>query len=88
MGNVEPKNFIEIDRKYGRGIAVNEYKGEFSLAESERNGDDIWMLWVYPQKNREPSDKVIPKAIRLGPKDAALSHLRQLIAMIEDDIDF
>lgn len=85
MGNIEPKDFIETNEKYGSGIAVNRYKNEVSIVMARQDKDgQIWMDWGYLKKSKnETSDKPIPWRLNLGLQEQAVQILEKLIYMIE-----
>jgi hypothetical protein len=76
------ENFIQLGNS-NRGIMLNEYKGEYSIAEAREAQDGkIWMDFCYPQFKQAPQDKAVPKAVRLGPPDQTIKILKQLLAMV------
>lgn len=82
---ISTEKFIKTNLKYNSGIAVDEYKGEFSLASAIEGKDGkLYLRWVYPQgKDRKPSEKTIPHKITLGNKQQAIQYLEQCIYFIE-----
>ena len=84
MGNVESRDFLLVDEKYGDGVATNEYNGQWALVKAKQKPDgDIWMEWVYPAKKNEPGEKRLPWKIPLGDRESASATLRLLADMIE-----
>jgi len=83
MGNVDADKFIQTNEQYGDGIAVNIYKNEYSLVAARKNGDDIWMEWVYPARQDGPGEKKFPLKLSLGMKAEAVQKLEKLIFLIE-----
>jgi len=90
---IDPKNFIMTHEKYGRGIAVEEYKNEYGICSAVKPRDDgrVFAEWVYPQGRQDgknvPKDKAIPFRIQLGVKEQAIQILEKLIYMIEGRSD-
>ena len=88
MPKINEGKFIEINEKYGEGVAVDIYGKEYSLVSARRNkAGEIWTEWCYPQKfedgKRVPGEKSIPVRICFGLKEQAVQRLEQLIFMIE-----
>jgi len=77
--------FIKTNDKYGTGIAVDEYKGEFAICAAIVGKDDkLYLRWTHPQgKDRKPSEKAIPHKITLGNKQQAINRLEKLLLMVE-----
>jgi len=75
------------DSKYGEGIIIDEYRGEFSLISANRGDNEtLYEQWVYPQKRggKGPIDKSVPWKIKLGNnKEAAMKTLKILIGMLD-----
>ena len=79
-------NFIQLGNS-NRGLVLNEYKGEYSIAEAREAQDGkVWMDFCYPQFKQAPQDKAVPKAVRLGPPDQAAKILVQLLNMIDPSL--
>lgn len=79
-------SIIITDEKYGRGIALDEYKGEYSIV-SMRHADNgnNYLDWMFPQvKDRQPSEKSLPWKISLGNKQQAVQRLRMLLDSLGD----
>lgn len=79
-----PGSFIKTNEKYGSGVAIDEYKGEFSLcAAFEGENGQVYIRWSYPQKgkgdDRGPNDKAVPHKISLGNKQQFIQRMEQLI---------
>jgi hypothetical protein len=76
-------NFIKLGNS-NRGIMLNEYKGEYSIAEAREAQDGKrWMDFCYPQFKQEPQEKAVPKGVKLGPPEQAAKILKQLLAMVQ-----
>uniref|UniRef100_A0A6M3JQP5 Transcriptional coactivator p15 (PC4) C-terminal domain-containing protein n=1 Tax=viral metagenome TaxID=1070528 RepID=A0A6M3JQP5_9ZZZZ len=76
--------FIKTNLKHGTGFGIDVYKQEFSIVSGFESKDgQINIRWVYPQKDRKPSDKVRPNKITLGNRQQAIQRLEQLIHFIE-----
>ena len=80
------------DSKYGEGIIIDEYNGEFSLIVGNRGDNEtLYEQWVYPQKRdgKGPIDKSLPWKTKLGKgKEVARETLKALIEMLgPDDVD-
>ena len=76
-------NFIQIGNS-NRGIMLNEYNGELSIVEA-READDgrQWMDFCYPQYQKKPQGKAVPKGVKLGPPEQAAKIIKQLLAMVQ-----
>lgn len=84
MGNVDEKHFIELNEKYGDGIALNQYNNEYSIVQARKSQDgDIWMEWCHPAKKDGPGEKKFPLKVSLGMKEQAVQILEKIIYMIE-----
>ena len=83
MGNVKEDSYFETDAKYGKGIAINVYKEEYSIVSAMTRDDDIWMEWCFPAKGKVPGEKMFPWKISLGTRDLAIITLKRLLAVIE-----
>jgi len=88
MPKIDEGKFIEVNSRYGEGVAVDIYGKEYSLVSAKKNkSGEIWAEWCYPQKyedgKRVPGDKGIPVKICLGLKEQAIQRLEQLILIIE-----
>ena len=70
---------------YDNWIAVDEYKGVFSIASiTETQDGKTYPRWVYPQVKKDtPGTKAFPLAVRLGDKDTAVRVLRGMADAIE-----
>lgn len=78
--------FIKTSEKYGSGVAIDEYQGEFSVVAAREGQDgEVYLRWVYPQlgKDRKPAEKAIPQKITLGNKQQAIQRLEQLLLFVE-----
>jgi hypothetical protein len=79
-------NFIQLGNS-NRGLMLNEYKGEYSIAEAREAQDGkIWMDFCYPQFKQAPQDKAVPKGVKLGPPAQAYGILRQLLQQLEAEM--
>ena len=79
-------NFIQLGNS-NRGLVLNEYKGEYSIAEAREAQDGkVWMDFCYPQFKQQPQDKAVPKAVKLGPPAQAYGILRQLLQQLEAEM--
>jgi hypothetical protein len=85
MGNVNEKDFILLDQKYGTGVCIDRFKNEYSICLARKTAaGDIWKLWGFPQgKDKEPVGKSIPWRITFGFREQAIQYLEKLIFMIE-----
>jgi hypothetical protein len=83
-------SYIETNEQYSRGLAIDEYKGSYSLVEARRGTDGkLYSKWGYPEHNRQPIEKPIPWKITLGDDgDSALDTLIRLVKFMRDgDMD-
>lgn len=88
MPKISEDKFIEVNEKWGQGIAIDKYNNEYSIVSARKNqNDEIWMEWGYPQKYKDgkniPNEKAIPWKVPLGVKEQALQYLEKLIFIIE-----
>lgn len=84
MGLSEER-FIKTSEKYGSGIAIDEYQGEFSVCAVTTGKDGkLYLRWTFPQVGRDkPAEKAIPHKINLGNKAQATHRLERLLLMVE-----
>jgi len=70
--------------QYHEGIALNLFKGEYSLVNARDKNGEIFMEWCYPQRDRKPIDKSLPWKVKLGDgKDNAIEMLRGFIKALQ-----
>jgi len=86
--SIEKENFVKTNEMYGSGIAVEEYKGEYSLQNAKENPQgDIWPEWCFPQRRLDgenvPSQKAVPWKLSLGNKQQAVQRVEQLLVILE-----
>ena len=85
--SINISDFIETDKKYERGIALDYYGNEISIVSARRGSDGkIYSEWCYPQKGSErvPSSKALPWKITLGMKNQAVQRLEQLLFFLQN----
>lgn len=85
---IKEEHFIVTDEKWGRGIGLDFYKDEVSIAVADKKeGGEIYLQWVHPQVydngERMASNKTIPLKITLGLKQQAIQRLEQFIYMLQ-----
>lgn len=82
MAMIDESDFFAEDDKFGRGIAINEHNGEWSLITAKRNkAGEIWPEFAFPQVSRDtPSKVAIPMGLPRMSKTI-------LIAVLEDIVD-
>jgi len=75
--------------KFGDGITLDYYNGEYSLVSAKRGQDNkIYMQWCYPQKrggDKGPLEKSLPWKIKLGDKEEAIKALDFFLKKLGDD---
>ena len=84
---MQPK-FIETNPRWGEGIIIECYEGNWQLIAGNRNEQATYKKWCYPQKrgkNQGPMDKAVPWKISLGPAETAIDRLRQIAKMINEE---
>ena len=80
------ESIVITEEKYGRGIALDEYQGGYSLVSMHQGKDgNNYLDWIFPQdKDRKPRDKSLPWKIGLGNKQQAIQRLQMMIAVLVD----
>ena len=77
------------DTRFGDGITLDYYRGEYSLVSAKKGQDDkIYMQWCYPQKrgeNKGPLEKSLPWKIRLGDKVEAVKAMEFFLKQLKDN---
>jgi len=84
MGDVEEKDFILLDEKWGDGICVDRYKNEVSICLAKKNEQgEVWKTWGFIQKpGKVPADKSMPWKVTLGVEQQALQLLDRLALIV------
>ena len=88
MANIEEENYFETDSKYGRGIAIDQWKNEYSIVSAVKRNDTIYKEWVYPVKRNDAGEsvageKMFPMKISLGTRGMAIVMLKRLLNVLE-----
>lgn len=85
---IEFKNYIETDPEYHQGIALNEFKGKFSIVACELGSDGkAYMQWCHMARKKNGkntiSDKVLPVKVNLGDdRFEAIDVLHKLLSFL------
>lgn len=76
------QNFIMTNDQYSSGVAVEEYKGTYSLISSYMsNSEEVKKKWGYTIKN-DKADKMLPWKIELGERKQAIEVLQGLLRLL------
>ena len=61
------ESLVKIESKYGDGIMVEEYNGDWFLvsAYESKTGETV-KRWCYPQRDKAPVEKAMPWKIKIG----------------------
>lgn len=83
---MDDKSYIEIDKEWHEGIALEENNGSYALVKARKGHNDvIYRAWAYPQlKGKKPADTAVPWKIKLGDNnEEAISVLRHFAMLIK-----
>lgn len=88
MGELLQESFIETDAEYHNGVAIDRYKGTYSLVKARVGGgnDTVYAQWGYPQRagKKEPGPVAIPWQIALGSsREEVISLLHRLLKHVK-----
>ena len=79
----------EVSKKYGNGVVLQEYNGNFELVranKSMKTDGTLYLKWGFPQgKNQEPAAKAIPWKLELGNAQEAVKILAFFIRQLQGD---
>lgn len=88
MGELMQRSYIELDEKYRKGIALDDFKGIYSIVKARVGDNDvIYPEWAYPQRpgKREPAPVAIPVKITIGTDGkTAMETLRAIAGHLKD----
>lgn len=84
----EPIVFVEFpNNKWGEGVAVNEYNGNYSVVAAQRSKTNgkIYMRFAYPQnKDKQPLDTAVPMGPKIGDRKQSIAFFKQALAALSD----
>lgn len=84
------ETFVVIEEKYGRGVVLDEYKGDISIcsAQKGKKDDKLYLQWMYPQgSERKPIEKSLPWKLTIGGStEQAISTLEGFIVALKGDV--